>query len=193
VLLTGIKILGSSPKGLAGLEGFEGSRIQGFQESRAQVKCQILLSGKVKQMSSESGKGYSQKQAPGTKLNPELAEEIKKRLRGGLLPCAVAFKIAKDMKIPPISVGQAADLLEVPLAKCQLGLFGYTPDKKIARAETTTSQELLAAIRESMHNDRLACEAAWQIADRFKMTRLKVSNVCEGHEIKIKPCQLGAF
>ena len=140
-------------------------------------------------MSSTDGKSFSRKQAPGTVPDSAIAEEIKKGLRDGHLPCAVAFKIVKDLNVLP----KTADLLDIPLAKCQLGLFGYTPEKKIARAETTTSQELLAAIGESMHNGRLACEAAWQIADRFKMTRLKISNVCEGHEIKIKPCQLGAF
>ena len=144
-------------------------------------------------MSSESGKGFSQKQAPGTKPDPALTEEIKKRLRNRQLPCAVAFEIVKDLKVPPIDVGKAADFMNIPLAKCQIGLFGYKPDKKIVKAEATAPQDLLDAIRESMPNDRLSCEAAWQIAKRFKMTRLKVSNVCEGHGIKIKPCQLGAF
>ena len=144
-------------------------------------------------MSSESGKGFSQKQAQGTEPDPTLAEEVRKRLRNRQLPCAVAFEIAKDLKVPPLDVGKAADFMNIPLAKCQIGLFGYKPDKKIVKAETTASPDLLDAIRASMHNDRLSCEAAWQIADRFNMTRLKVSNVCEGHEIKIKPCQLGAF
>lgn len=144
-------------------------------------------------MSSTGGKSFSEKQSPGAVPDPAIAEEIKKRLRDGHLPCAVAFKIVRDLGVSPIDVGKTADLLNIPLAKCQLGLFGYKPDKKIARAETEVPQELLDTIRASMRDERLACEAAWQIAEQFKITRLKVSNVCEGYDIKIKFCQLGAF
>lgn len=144
-------------------------------------------------MSSDSKAGYSRKQAPGYKPDPVLVQAIKANLKDHMLPCAVAFKIAAAEQAPPIEVGKAADALEIPLAKCQLGLFGYKPEKKIVKAETEASPVLLAAIRAALKNDRLPCAAAWQIADQFKMTRLKVSNVCQGNGIKIKPCQLGAF
>jgi hypothetical protein len=110
-----------------------------------------------------------------------------------MLPCAVAFKIAKEMQLPPLEIGRASDSQEIPLAKCQLGLFGYLPEKKIVKAETDASPELLDALKAALENDRLPCAAVWRIANQFKMTKMKVSAVCEGHDVKIKPCQLGAF
>jgi hypothetical protein len=128
-----------------------------------------------------------------TKPDPALAAEIKQKLREGQLPCAVAFEIAKALQVAPLAVGQAADALEISLAKCQLGLFGYQPDKKIVTAETDAPQDLLAAIQAAVADGKIACQVVWEIAARFKVPRLKAGNVCEGQGIKIKPCQLGAF
>lgn len=144
-------------------------------------------------MSSDTKSGYARKQAPGYKPDPALIQTIKANLRDDMLPCAVAFKIAKEMQLPPLEVGKASDSQEIPLAKCQLGLFGYLPEKKIVKAETDASPELLDALKAALENDRLPCAAVWRIANQFKMTKMKVSAVCEGHDVKIKPCQLGAF
>jgi hypothetical protein len=144
-------------------------------------------------MSSDTKSGYARKQAPGYKPDPALIQTIKANLRDDMLPCAVAFKIAKEMQLPPLEVGRASDSQEIPLAKCQLGLFGYLPEKKIVKAEADASPELLDALKAALENDRLPCAAVWRIANQFKMTKMKVSAVCEGHDIKIRPCQLGAF
>jgi hypothetical protein len=144
-------------------------------------------------MSSETKAGYAGKQASDYKPEPVLVEAIRANLRDRMLPCAVAFKIAGEHQVPPLEVGKAADALEIPLAKCQLGLFGYKPEKKIVKAQTEAPQALLDALKAARENDRLPCAAAWQIAGQFKMTKMMVSAVCEGHAIKIRPCQLGAF
>ncbi len=144
-------------------------------------------------MSSDSKSGYARKQAPDYKPDPTLIHAIKANLRDGMLPCAVAFKIAQAEQTPPMEVGKAADSQEIPLAKCQLGLFGYKPEKKIVKAESEASAALLDALKAALENERLPCVAIWRIANQFKMTKMKVSAVCEGHAIKIKPCQLGAF
>ncbi len=144
-------------------------------------------------MSSDNKKGFAHKQPPGYNPDPALVTAINTNLRDEMLPCAVAFKIAKELEVMPLEVGQAADFLNFSLAKCQLGLFGYLPEKKIVKAETAAGPELLEAIRAALQADRLACADAWEIAERFKLTRLKVSGVCEGQGIKVKPCQLGAF
>lgn len=144
-------------------------------------------------MSTDSKSGYASKQSPDYKPDPDLIRVIRENLKKTMLPCAVAFKIAKEMQLPPREVGKAADSQEIPLAKCQLGLFGYLPEKKIVKAETGAPSALLDALKAALENDRLPCAAVWQIADQFKMTKMKVSAVCEGHDIKIKPCQLGAF
>lgn len=134
-----------------------------------------------------------EKEKPTEKPDPALAAEINQRLRDGMLPCAVAHDIAKDLQIDPLEVGQAADALELSLSKCQLGLFGYKPDKKIVTAESDPPADLLAAIQAAVQDGKVPCSVLWEIAARFKAPRLNVSNVCEGQRIKIKPCQLGAF
>nr|VFK64991.1 MAG: hypothetical protein BECKTC1821F_GA0114240_11571 [Candidatus Kentron sp. TC] len=110
-----------------------------------------------------------------------------------MLPCAVAHDIAKDLQLDPLKVGQAADVLEISLSKCQLGLFGYKPNKKIVKAETNPPADLLAAIQAAVQDGKVPCSVLWEIADRFNVPRLNASNVCEGQGIKVKPCQLGAF
>jgi len=56
-------------------------------------------------------------------LEDELETKIKSSLVDGGLPCAVAFKIARELKVSPRDVGEAADRLSVKLCTCQLGCF----------------------------------------------------------------------
>lgn len=52
-----------------------------------------------------------------------LEDEIKSSLINGKLPCAVAFKIAKKLKVAPKDVGDAANELKIKISSCQLGCF----------------------------------------------------------------------
>ena len=56
-------------------------------------------------------------------MDAELEEKIKSSLVGGKLPCAVAFKIAKELKVSPREVGETANKLSVKICSCQLGCF----------------------------------------------------------------------
>ncbi|MCP4693726.1 MAG: hypothetical protein GY859_37175 [Desulfobacterales bacterium] len=144
-------------------------------------------------MSSNSGKKYSEKHGEDAKPDPILEKEIQKRLKDQAIPCAVIFNMAKELKVSHREIAKTVDLLDITISKCQLGLFGYKPEKKKVKAETTSNQELMDAIEASAKNNRLPCEKAWEIAARFKTPKMKVSNICEGAGIKVKPCQLGAF
>jgi hypothetical protein len=53
----------------------------------------------------------------------ELEMKMKSSLVDGRLPCAVAFKIAKELKVSPRDVGDAANRLSVKISSCQLGCF----------------------------------------------------------------------
>ena len=53
--------------------------------------------------------------------------------------------------------------------------------------------ELEQAIQEGLVEGRLPCAVAWDIAARFEMSRLHVANAAERLEVRIGPCQLGAF
>ena len=122
-----------------------------------------------------------------------LKREFQSRCKGEHLPCAVAFEIAKQLSVNPIEVGNAADLLAYRLVKCQLGLFGYQPQKKKVSPQRSDRQDLLNAIEEALVGGKLPCQRAWQIAAQFGVSKMTVSNICEYLKIKIKPCQLGAF
>ena len=128
-----------------------------------------------------------------TQPDPLIAENIHKRSKKGALPCAVAFDIAATLGIAPPLVGRTADLMNVSLSKCQLGLFGYTPNKKIVAAHPPQQPAVADAIRGNLVNDRLPCAEAWNIATNYGISKMAVANACEDMGVKIKPCQLGAF
>jgi hypothetical protein len=52
-----------------------------------------------------------------------LEEEMRASLVNGKLPCAVAFKIARKLKVSPKQVGDAANKLNIKISSCQLGCF----------------------------------------------------------------------
>lgn len=144
-------------------------------------------------MSEGNKSGFSGKHRSGQKPDPAIEIKLRDRCPSGELPCAVAFDIAKVLGVSPAAVGRTADLINCRLVKCQLGLFGYTPEKKIVRAAESVDETLTKALRESLTNDRLPCATAWEIAGRLQLRKMAVSSACETLGIKIKPCQLGAF
>ncbi len=56
-------------------------------------------------------------------MNSRLEEELRASLVNGRLPCAVAFKIAKKLKVTTRQVGDTANKLNIKIAGCQLGCF----------------------------------------------------------------------
>jgi hypothetical protein len=126
-------------------------------------------------------------------LNEKIKDRIIRQTKKNELPCAVAFKIAAELNVSAAEVGKTADLLELMLVKCQLGLFGYTPQKKIVKPKAAENPDLASAIRDKRVDGKLSCENAWEIARRFDVSKMRVSSVCEQLKIKVKPCQLGAF
>jgi len=52
-----------------------------------------------------------------------LEEEMRASLVNGKLPCAVAFQIARKLKVSPKQVGDAANRLNIKISSCQLGCF----------------------------------------------------------------------
>ena len=56
-------------------------------------------------------------------MNEKLELEIQDSLVDGKLPCAVAFRIAKKLKVSPRQVGDTANRINIKIKSCQLGLF----------------------------------------------------------------------
>ena len=136
---------------------------------------------------------YGKKRSPEIKLNPAIAEAVKKGASDGNITCTAAFKVARKLKVTPGEVGVTIDLLEIPVIKCQLGLFGYGPPDKGVIAAETVSPALEAAIRESLIKGKLPCASAWEIAAKFEIAKKEISSACEALKIKISSCQLGTF
>jgi hypothetical protein len=144
-------------------------------------------------MASKDKGHYGAKHSGGVVVAKEITEAVKKRSRQGALTCPLAFKIAGELAVAPGEVGTAMDLLEINIVKCQLGLFGYSPVRRIIQPAESVSEELEAAIRKAMTDGRLPCAAAFQVAADFKLAKIRVSSACEKLKIRISACQLGAF
>jgi len=144
-------------------------------------------------MTHEDADHYAAKHPKGTTCDSQIAEALKQVISGGQITCAAAHNIAKQLKISPAVVGMNMDLLEIRLKKCQLGLFGYGKQKKAVKPLKNIPLELNRAIRESMTDGRISCKKCWEAAQRTGRSKLDVSGTCDTQNIKISPCQLGAF
>lgn len=144
-------------------------------------------------MTPRKSKKFAAKHGSDAKPDSLIQAEILKRAKKKELPCAVAFEIVKDLGIAADLVGMTADLINFRLIKCQLGLFGYYPKKKMITPDTQVDPDLKNAISEALINKQLPCKSAWEIASRFNIRKMAVGGACEAMEVKIKPCRLGAF
>jgi hypothetical protein len=122
----------------------------------------------------------------------KLRDTISAAVVDNRLSCSKAHQIAHKSGCKPEDVGRAADLLEVRLTGCQLGLFGHGEKEKI-KAATAIDPKLEKVLRGNLSNSALACAKAWEVAVQFNLNKTDITAACEALEIKISPCQLGAF
>lgn len=144
-------------------------------------------------MTHEDAGHYAAKHGPGTKIDSRIADAIKKKMADRKITCATMHGISKSIGVSPSEVGRNADLLEVRLIKCQLGLFGYEPEKKIVTPAEEVALDISNTIQESVENNRVSCVSCWDIAEKLNCSKMNISAACEKLGIKISPCQLGAF
>jgi hypothetical protein len=143
----------------------------------------------------DAGK-YAAKHPSSKALNETVARMVREKSPGGELACAMAEKISKELGVEIPEVGFTADLLEIKIKKCQLGLFGYGKKPNHGndiQAANSVSEEMKGAIEETAENGEVTCAALWMIADRLGTKRKEVSVACDTLKIKIRECQLGAF
>ncbi|MBW2544167.1 MAG: hypothetical protein JRD43_01580 [Deltaproteobacteria bacterium] len=144
-------------------------------------------------MTHEDAGHYAAKHAAGTRPAPGIEEAVRDEIKDGHITCAAIHKIAGDLKVIPAEVGVAVDLMEARLSRCQMGLFGYTPDRRIVEPASEVSPELEAAIRKSLVDGRITCLSCWGIAEEFGITKMDVASACETLQLRIFSCQIGAF
>lgn len=136
---------------------------------------------------------YSKKHHGDRELKPEIVNAIKEKVVNKNITCAAAFKIAENTGVAPEEVGFTLDMLEMRIIRCQMGIFGYEPEKKAVKPMEKVPLEIENAIKEKLLNEKLTCVSAWEIAEKLGRPKMDVSSACERFGIKIKPCQLGAF
>ncbi|MEE9612509.1 MAG: hypothetical protein V3W19_14745 [Desulfatiglandales bacterium] len=137
---------------------------------------------------------YREKHSSNIRLDPTLTKLVGEKAKDGRLTCASAFSIAKETGSSPAEVGRAADLLEIKIAKCQLGLFGYKRDKRnIVEPAEKLSTELEQALQEGLVEGRLPCKKGWDIAELFGLSKMEITAACERLNIRLGHCQLGTF
>jgi hypothetical protein len=136
---------------------------------------------------------YAAKHPVGTQMDEEIVRLIRQKAKDNVITCAEAVSIAGETGQPIGKIGKNLDLLEARISFCQMGLFGFSPDKRVVRAAAVVDEALKKAIEAKVVEGRLSCAVSWEIADALQLTRMAVSEACEALKIKIKPCQLGAF
>lgn len=136
---------------------------------------------------------YFKKHPEGTTVDESLKQAVLDQAKDNNISCHAAEKISQNTNKTLGEIGLTIDMLNINIAQCQLGLFGFDGKVKRVPAAASVAPGLEAAIRKALVNGKLSCAAAWGIADQLKIKRLDVCAACENLKIKVKPCQLGAF
>ena len=137
---------------------------------------------------------FAEKHGSQAEANPTLVQAVTSKFPDGELACASAFVLAKDENATPADIGKTVDLMNYRIVKCQLGLFGYTPNKKkFVAVDSGAYPEVDKAILAVAEDQKIPCTRAWEIADRMQISKLTMGSICEGLNMKISDCQLGAF
>lgn len=138
-------------------------------------------------------KGHYAAKHKGKQVHETIAEKIGVLSSGNNITCAAAHRAGKELNRSPLDIGIQIDLLEYRIAECQLGLFGYTGGQKKMDPDIHITPELNNFLDTASRDGRISCLECWDIAKKLKLNRLDLGSACEKKNIRIKPCQLGAF
>ncbi|MBW2653989.1 MAG: hypothetical protein JRC91_03380 [Deltaproteobacteria bacterium] len=138
-------------------------------------------------------KGHFAAKHEDKQINKTIAEKIRALSDNNCLSCASAHRAGKALNISPSEIGVQTDLLEYRIAECQLGLFGYSDGEKRINPNIVISSDLNEQLDKISKDGRISCLECWNIAKKLKIKKLDVGSACEKKNIRIKPCQLGAF
>ncbi len=126
-------------------------------------------------------------------IDIQIATTLKQETTNSTITCAKLHNIAKSLEVKPKDIGIQADLLELRLKECSLGLFGYEPNGKNFNKDIQISDQLSSEIRRIATNGRTSCIQCWEVASKLNIEKMDIGSACEKMGIKIKNCQLGAF
>jgi hypothetical protein len=143
-------------------------------------------------MTHEDAGHYAAKH-PDETSDPVIATAITAKAEGGSITCAAAFSLLDTLEVSPTAIGRTADLLEVRITRCQLGLFGYKPEKKIVKPADEVAEELRQQLDRAAVEGSITCASGWEIAQALGIAKMAVAAACERLGLRIIQCQLGAF
>ena len=138
-------------------------------------------------------RGHYAKKHSDTEINPDAKALLEAEAKQDLITCAAVHGVAKKLGITPAQAGTQADLLELRLIRCSLGLFGYGKGVKLIQPVDSIPEELEDLLDQAADNGRISCHDCWRISRKLKLKRFEVSSACEFKGLRIRPCQLGAF
>jgi hypothetical protein len=118
--------------------------------------------------------------------------------KDGQLHCAEAHKIAEQLGVKPLFLGEQADAIGIRISRCQLGLFGYTPKKgtpgfRVVKKLSNPPDAASAAVLKAAEHGRIPCLSLWRLAREYGLTKRDMGNIAETLDLKIAGCQLGCF
>ncbi|MDD4335292.1 MAG: hypothetical protein PHY77_06760 [Desulfotomaculaceae bacterium] len=58
-----------------------------------------------------------------SEINQEVLDAVRMAAKEGQITCTEARKVARDFKVAPRIVGEAADELKIKITSCELGCF----------------------------------------------------------------------
>ncbi|MCP4117333.1 MAG: hypothetical protein GY737_18445 [Desulfobacteraceae bacterium] len=126
-------------------------------------------------------------------IDPEAKQLLEASAGQGKITCASVHGAAKTLGITPAEAGAQADLLELRLIRCSLGLFGHDTGANTLPPMETVPETLAQLLDQTSDDGRISCRDCWNIAKTLKLKRMEVASACEARGLRIKPCQLGAF
>jgi len=138
---------------------------------------------------------------PAANLKPDadLAAMIRPILSAdGTVSCASAMRLAENKNVPPGDIGRTLDALGIHLAQCQIGTFGYPGHAKgwdaAGSASLPVPEGLGKAVQDAGRVERrITCPEIWQLAAKFRISRMQAGYLADRAGLKIKGCPLGAF
>ena len=137
--------------------------------------------------------GHYAKKHQDVEIDKDIEEKLKKNSEKGNISCPIVHSIANKLSTTPDTIGIQADLLEMRILHCQIGLFGWEPLGKLIDKSIDISEALEQELEKTIVDNRITCLGCWDIAKKLKIKKLDVASACEKKGFKIKKCQIGAF
>ncbi|MBT3362484.1 MAG: hypothetical protein HN929_09975 [Chloroflexi bacterium] len=123
----------------------------------------------------------------------QLEDKVKDSLKNGYLSCPTAWKIAKDLSVSKIAVGEVVDRLSIRIENCQIGFFKVAKTPYDNTDHKSVDGEFITALETLAENKQLTCMKIFELSGQFKLKPMTIANEANVRDLKIRECQLGCF